>query len=159
MSVKNQGPGNPESISIYLYPFYPFFYPAQKLGFLGVLIMYSSNYKTHLDVKTTPKKNNWSALKCLLTFHLPTVLLSQFRRWCSFWCQRWCCTPRSIPRILGIESRPREPQVHLILFQYISIYFTLFQSFSIVFNLFFSYFMLFLFVYICFYMFLYSSVF
>ena len=64
MSVKNQGPGNPESISIYLYPFYPFFYPAQRLGFLGVLIMYSSNYKTHLDVKTTPKKTievHWSA--------------------------------------------------------------------------------------------------
>ena len=69
MSVKNQGPGNPESISIYFslfIPFYPFFilfYPAQRLGSLGVLIMYSSNYNTHLDVKTLrpPQKK----MKCI----------------------------------------------------------------------------------------------
>ena len=138
MSVKNQGPGNPESISIYLYPFYPFFIPffvqLKGWGSWGSWLCTAPTTKPIWMLKPSAPQKKWSALKCLLTFHLPTVLLSQFRRWCSFWCQRWCCTPRSIPRILGIESRPREPQVHLILFQYISIYFNIFHIISIIFN-------------------------
>ena len=102
----------PESISIYLYHFIPFsslFFHLRSGGFLGVLIVYSSNYKTIQNPSGFPwlfnsfrlfqKRNKGNAWKCSLRFHLPTVVLSHFSNWWSFWCQR-SCTPKSIPRIL-----------------------------------------------------------
>ena len=159
MSVKNQGPGNPESISIYLYPFYPFFYPAQRLGFLGVLIMYSSNYKTHLDVKTTPQKKQ---LKCIeVPTYVPPAHSSPFAT--------HQLVQLLLPKVmLHSQVHSQHPGYRIKAqgtpspFDSISIYFNILHIISILFNCVqsvFCYFMLFLFVYICFYMFLYSSVF